>query len=92
MLEYDMLPVNDALLRIMELGEAYYKTPVEIEFAATLGFPGSDEPNRLGILQIRPMKQARALPLCRKRQAEISSWRAAVVLVEASMLRSVTSW
>lgn len=62
MLEYDMLPVNDALLRIMELGEAYYKTPVEIEFAATLGFPGSDEPNRLGILQIRPMKQARALP------------------------------
>jgi len=62
LLEYDTLPINDAMLQLMELGEEYYKTPVEIEFAATLVPPGSITNSRLGVLQIRPMKKGTALP------------------------------
>lgn len=62
LLEYDLLPVNEALLQLMELGERHYKSPVEIEFAVSLAQPNSGEKNRLGVLQIRPMKESTALP------------------------------
>ena len=62
LLEYDALPINEALLQLLELGEAHYRTAVEIEFAASLSTPGSRVPSRLGVLQIRPMKEARELP------------------------------
>lgn len=49
-----LMPFNDLLRRLMDLGEEVLGTPVEIEFAINLDRADA-LPARLGFLQVRPM-------------------------------------
>ena len=53
------LPLNDLLRELLRVCEAAVGSPVEIEFAVTLG-PRDPSPARLGFLQVRPMVVSQA--------------------------------
>jgi hypothetical protein len=54
LLQFDDIPVNPAVRRLLEVCEEALQAKVEIELAMAL--PGSrDDPPRLGFLQVRPM-------------------------------------
>jgi hypothetical protein len=57
-LTMDTLPLNDLLVRLLELTKEALGSEVEIEFAASLG-PGLEGSCRFGFLQARPMMVAR---------------------------------
>lgn len=50
----DTIPLNNLVKKLLQVCEESMKTPVEIEFAATLTGDG-DKPYRFGFLQVRPM-------------------------------------
>ncbi len=50
----DTIPLNNLVKKLLLVCEESMKTPVEIEFAATLTGDG-DKPYRFGFLQVRPM-------------------------------------
>lgn len=56
-LEYETLPLNAALIRLMQRSEESLGAAVEIEFAVTLSPRGG--PARIGFLQVRPMRVSR---------------------------------
>ncbi len=57
-LSYDALPLNDLVLRLLELTKEALKEDVEIEFAVEIDPLGRSKP-RFGFLQARPMMVSR---------------------------------
>lgn len=55
LLQFGKYPMNDAVRRLLAASERSVGAPVEIEFAMNLPAPRSNEPARLGFLQVRPM-------------------------------------
>jgi len=55
-LQYDAMPLNDLVKRLLAAGEEAADGPVEIEFALTVEPEG--RPPRFGFLQMRPMRVA----------------------------------
>lgn len=53
-LQLGRVPLNEALLRLLEVCRETIGAPVEVEFAATLD-PRDGVPARLGFLQVRPL-------------------------------------
>lgn len=49
------ISLNKLVIKLMEVCEEIYKTPVEIEFALTFPKNGEDTKYRFGFLQVRPM-------------------------------------
>lgn len=54
LLSLGRVPLNDALVRLLEVCRETLGAPVEVEFAATL-HPRDGVPARLGFLQVRPL-------------------------------------
>lgn len=58
-LKYDLFPLARLLTRLLSVGEAAMKVPVEIEFAVDLATPSSGGA-KLYLLQMRPMTASKA--------------------------------
>lgn len=58
-LKYDLFPLARLLTRLLSMGEAAMKVPVEIEFAVDLATPSSGGA-KLYLLQMRPMTASKA--------------------------------
>jgi hypothetical protein len=58
LLDLRVHPLNDLVVKLLEIFPAATGGPVEIEFALTLPQPSHPAPPRLGFLQVRPMKVA----------------------------------
>ncbi len=54
LLDFEMLPLNDLIKKLMETCETVARSKVEIEFAMTIDNTG-EKPPRFGILQVRPI-------------------------------------